>query len=116
MKILLFSVLFVVALMLSRSTVSACDGHYETRYQTVLVCDGHYESRWVYAPLYNCGRRLREGYYINAYVPARYTIQAVNVWVEDRPRYAYARPYCGDREGYTTGSFFINIKGVFGFR
>lgn len=116
MKSLFLSILFAVALALGCSTVKACEGHYETRYQTVLVCDAHYENRWVYAPLYNCGRCLREGYYVQVLVPTRYATQAVRVWVADSPRYAYARPYCGDSGGWTTESFFLNIKGTFGFR
>lgn len=139
MKSLFLSALFVVAMVLgsgSTTSASACEGHFETRYQTVLVYVGHYESRWVYAPLYNCGRLIREGYWVNVYVPPQYATRAVQVWVADPPRYVYAqqpgyqpmtyqqpeyaptedvRPAC-DRGGWSTGSFFINIKGVFGVR
>lgn len=160
MRSLFLSVLFVVVLLLGCGTAAqatACDGHYEVRYQTVLVCCGHYESRWVYAPLYSCGRCIREGYWANYYVPPQYGTRAVQVWVADPPRYAYvqpayiqsgyarrsnyeqqdyvptdegqiqgqgeyvqpgygyAQPGC-NRGGWNVGSFFLNVRGVFGVR
>lgn len=130
MKSLLLPILFVAAMVLgcgSTTSASACDGHYEVRYQTVLVYAGHYESRWVYAPLYSCGRIVREGYYARVYSPPQYATRAVQVWVADPPRYACAQPGYAhtqpeyvqsecDRGGWSTGEFFLNIKGVFGVR
>lgn len=138
MKGLFLSVMFVVAMVLgcgASSTASACEGHYETRLQTVLIYAGHYESRWVSAPLYNrYGQCVRQGYYVNVYVPPQYGTRAVQVWVADPPRYAYARPTyqqpvtyqqpeydeerqpACDRGGWSVGEFFVNIKGVFGVR
>ena len=64
-------------------------GHYESRTETVLVEAAHYERVYVapiYETRYDRWRRpytvcVRNGYYNDVYVPARYGNRVVSVWV-----------------------------------
>ncbi len=106
-KLLLSAVLLFVAWT---APVSACDGHYEVRYETVLVAPAHSESRFVYAPVFNCGRCLTQGYYVSVAMPPQYATRAVQVFVPDPPRVYYQQPACDDRSWYFT------VRGLFGRR
>lgn len=65
--------LFIVAvLLLFMGTASACDGHFETRWQSVQVYGPHYENVLLY------------GRVVSVLVPARYERQLVQVWIPDR--------------------------------
>ncbi len=117
MKQVLIAVFFALAVWLE-SSASACEGHYETRYVPQLVYAGHYESRWVYAPVFSCGRCVREGYFVNVYVPPQYVTRAVNIWVEDAPRVYYPQPqYAGDAyrgEDVGGSSWYLTVRGLLG--
>ncbi len=78
MKTLFLSLVFSVLALCSKAV--ACEGRYETHYQTVLVCCGHYESRYV-QPQYYFGRCTSNGGYVSYYVPPRYEQRAFTVYV-----------------------------------
>jgi hypothetical protein len=82
MKTLILGAFFVLAITLSVGfSAQACEGHYETRYETVLVSDGHYESRWV-GPV-RAGYGYIAAHYESSWVPPRYATRQVSVFVSD---------------------------------
>ena len=61
------------------------EGYYESVCTKVLVCAAHTERRWV-EPTYQTGyyggqqRCVREGYWQDVYIPARYEDRCTRVW------------------------------------
>lgn len=92
-------------------------GHYETQYQTVLAEPARIERRWV--PAVEETRRdhhgrlysviVREGYWTEYRLPARYETRVVQVWV---PGYYQEVPVAAPLPAPRPR---INIGGIFNF-